>query len=76
MCRVMEEALEEEKKYSYDAGVQYGIEQGIERGIEQGQLASRLVTARNLLKMGLPIEMIIKGTGITREQLAGLMSEA
>ncbi|UNH26600.1 Rpn family recombination-promoting nuclease/putative transposase [Moellerella wisconsensis] len=56
-------------------GLQQGIAQGIEQGIEQERLRARqcqVELARNLLKSGINLELLIKNTGLTREELISL----
>jgi predicted transposase/invertase (TIGR01784 family) len=42
-----------------------GIEKGIERGIEKG----KIIIAKNLLELGIPVKDIAKATGLTPEQI-------
>ena len=51
-----------------DKGRQEGIEQGIEQGIE----LERLRAARNLLKNGASLELVMKSIGLSREELMSL----
>ncbi len=53
---------------SFEDGVVHGIEKGIEQGIEQGVLN----VAQTALKEGLPIELISKLTGLTKEKIEKL----
>ncbi|UNH41747.1 hypothetical protein MNY66_11940 [Moellerella wisconsensis] len=56
-------------------GLQQGIAQGIAQGIEQERLRARqcqVELARNLLKSGINLELLIKNTGLTREELISL----
>lgn len=46
-------------------------EEGIAEGMEKGTIE----IARNLLKMGLPIEQVAKGTGLTIEQIKKIECE-
>ena len=46
-----------------------GLEQGIEQGIAQGIYQGKVLTAKNLLKLGLSIEDISKATGLTKEEI-------
>ncbi|QGU94456.1 hypothetical protein GOM49_04480 [Clostridium bovifaecis] len=42
-----------------------GIERGIEKRIEKGKVE----VARNLIKMGMDLLMVIKATGLTEEEV-------
>lgn len=60
-------------------GLQQGIEQGFELGIEKGREEERLLAhqrqldmARNLLKNGVSLDLIIESTGLSREELISL----
>ncbi|KPD03389.1 hypothetical protein [Moellerella wisconsensis] len=58
-----------------DKGRQEGLQQGIAQGIEQERLRARqceVELARNLLKSGINLELLIKNTGLTREELVSL----
>ena len=58
---------------TYDKGVEQGIEQGIEKGIEQGiekgKRENTIEMVKNFLNAGASVEMIIKATGWTEEQI-------
>jgi predicted transposase/invertase (TIGR01784 family) len=49
-----------------------GHEQGIKQGREQGREQGIEETARNMLQKGWDIEMIMEGTGLTREHIESL----
>ncbi|EAB6419214.1 hypothetical protein D6S13_24875 [Salmonella enterica subsp. enterica] len=60
-------------------GLQQGIEQGFEKGIEKGREEERVLAyqrqlnmARNLLKNGVSLELIVESTGLSREELISL----
>ena len=58
--------LEEKFEKGFAKGIERGIEQGVEKGIEQ--------VARNMKAVGLSVEVIMQATGLSREQIAGLMT--
>ena len=72
----MDTELQVVREESYDegwtTGVEAGIERGIERGREEGERKARINTARNFLNMGIPIEDVMMGTGLTREEIEEL----
>ena len=49
--------------------IQEGLEQGLEQGVEQGMKQARLEDARNFLKNGVPLEVVIKSIGLSEEEL-------
>ncbi len=48
----------------------YAWSQGKEEGHAEGEKKAKLETARNLLKLGVPMETVVKATGIPEEELA------
>ena len=42
---------------------------GIEEGIEKGSKQQKLITAKELLKNNIPIDIIIKSTGLTENEI-------
>jgi len=52
--------------------IRYAEKQGLEQGIEQGKEQKALETARNLKALGVSIETIVQGTGLTEEQVRAL----
>jgi len=57
---------------AFDEGKEEGIEQGLEQGIEQGKIN----VAKNLIKNGTDIALIISVTGLTKEQVEKIKPEA
>ena len=53
------------EKYAYSQGEQRGMQQGI----QQGEHNARLEAARNLLKLGVSMEIIRQATGIEESEL-------
>ena len=68
----MDTALEVAREESYDKGIKKGIERGMEKGIERGREEGILTTAKNFLSLGIPIEDVIKATGLPRAELESL----
>ena len=50
-------------------GVKQGIELGIKQGKKDGQREEKIEIAKNLLKEKIPIEIIIKATGLKEEEI-------
>jgi predicted transposase/invertase (TIGR01784 family) len=55
-----------------EEGREEGIAIGEERGIEKGAHQKALEMARNLLKIGLPIDQIILVTGLSKKEIEDL----
>ncbi|HHR6572127.1 TPA: hypothetical protein ACS781_003677 [Providencia alcalifaciens] len=60
-------------------GLLQGLEQGFEKGIEKGREKERVLAyqrqlnmARNLLKNGVSLDLIVESTGLSREELISL----
>ena len=67
-------AVQREEAYEdgLSKGLQQGISQGISQGIKQGAYQEKLETAKNFISMGLSIEQIAKGTGLSLEVIQTL----
>ncbi|MCB8818112.1 hypothetical protein LJE72_21725 [Desulfosporosinus sp. SRJS8] len=55
-------------------GMEKGMEKGIEKGIEKGMEKGKLEVAENLLRLGMGIDMIIKATGLSEEEIRKIMN--
>ncbi|CDL86980.1 transposase (fragment) [Xenorhabdus cabanillasii JM26] len=51
---------------------QKGREQGIRQGIEQGREEGKLETARELLRYGVSLDIIVTSTGLSRDKIEAL----
>ena len=64
------------KKDTYDsgftAGEEYGRKEGISIGLSQGAYQKAVETAKNFLAMGLSIEQVADGTGLSIEEIEKL----
>ena len=63
---------EEYDRHRRKEGYEKGIEIGEKRGMQQGMQQKTVETARNMLKDGLPSDLILKYTGISPQNLANL----
>jgi len=59
-------------EFALEKGQKEGIEQGIETGREQGRNEAKIQTAKNMLELGLDIEIISKSTGLSVEKILEL----
>lgn len=64
MCEFLDEL---EKR-----GMEKGIEQGIEQGMEKGEEQATFRIAKNFKDSKVDVEIIVKATGLTREQIEAL----
>ena len=65
------------KKYRQEGrieGLAEGLETGEKIGIEKGEKKGKLSTALNLLQIGLPIEQILKVTGLPKKEIEELIN--
>jgi len=53
-------------------GIQQGMMQGEAKGKREGARQKALETAKNLVSMGLPIENIVKATGLSKQEVEQL----
>jgi predicted transposase/invertase (TIGR01784 family) len=63
-------------EWALDKGIEQGIKQGIEKGkqlgLAEGERKKSLEVAKGLLKAGIAVEVIIKTTGLTKEEILAL----
>ena len=64
--------LEEGMEVGFDKGVEKGIEIGIEQGIERGIEQESMRMARKMKAEGIAIDLIIKCSNLTKEQIEKL----
>ena len=64
--------LEMLKKDTYDSGFTAGRDEGISIGLSQGAQQAKLETAKKFLAMGLSVEQIANGTGLSIEEIEKL----
>ncbi len=54
-------------------GIKIGKEEGIKIGEEKGIKKGKIMTAKKFLQMGLSIQQIAEGTGLTEEDIKQLL---
>jgi predicted transposase/invertase (TIGR01784 family) len=63
-------------RYNLEAKFEKGFAQGIEKGVEKGKIEGTLegtmAVARNMLGIGLAVEVIMQATGLSREEIVEL----
>ncbi|MBQ7905932.1 MAG: hypothetical protein IJ361_09290 [Spirochaetaceae bacterium] len=62
-----------QRQEAYEDGVEKGIAQGLQQGISQGSQQKAIETAKNALKMDLPIKQISTLTGLSIEEIQALV---
>ena len=60
---------------NFRRGKKEGIIEGIQQGISQGEYQKAIETAKNFLKMGIQIEQVAQGTGLSIDEINKLMYE-
>ena len=65
-------AAEKAAKKAREEGIAIGEERGISIGLSQGAQQAKLETARKFLAMGLSIEQVADGTGLSPEEIEKL----
>lgn len=75
----LDDATEKGKKEGIEKGIQIGEErgreEGKEEGREEGRKAEKIEVAKNLLKVGISIDIIAETTGLTIDELKQLQDE-
>ncbi|MCQ2264410.1 MAG: hypothetical protein MJZ70_09005, partial [Bacteroidales bacterium] len=59
-----------------EKGMEKGLKEGMVKGMEKGREEGRqrlLETARNLLRMGIPLDDVAQATGLSVEELQPLL---
>ena len=68
----LEEGIKEGKKEGMKEGIKEGIKEGKKEGMKEGKELGKKEIALNLLRENLPIDLIIKATGLTRKKVTQL----
>lgn len=66
--RDLKNSLDTARGEGFEEGLEKGLKKGLEKGIEKGFEK----VAKNLLSMGVDIDLIMKSTGLSREQIEKL----
>ena len=70
--KVEQKILNTRLKGAKQEGIEEGIQQGIKQGIEQGFQRRNMEIAKNLLSQNVDIDVIMKATGLTKEEIEKL----
>ena len=55
-------------------GIKKGKLEGKREGKREGKLEGKLEAAKNFLAMGLPVDKVAKGTGLSEEEVRALLN--
>ncbi len=73
MINVIDTAKQESMKKGRKEGRKEGREEGRKEGREEGKIEERTEIAKNLIKSGVSVEIIMQSTGLTREEIEKLL---
>jgi len=65
----LKEGREKGLKEGREQGLEQGREQGLTQGREEGERRAKLETAKKLREEGIPLDIIIKATGLTEKEI-------
>lgn len=72
--RYAEYKVEKAMQEGIEKGMAKGMEQGMAKGVEKGQQQEKVETVRRLQTLGLPVDQIAQGTGLTTEEVKSILS--
>ena len=58
-----------DEKATLECGREAGLKEGLKEGMAKGERAKQLEIAKNLIKLGINIDDIIKATGLSKEEI-------
>lgn len=67
--------IKEGKEEGIKQGIKEGIEKGMQQGLEQGKREAIIETAKNLLKETIPLEIIMKATGLSKKEILDIKNK-
>ena len=73
--RMREKARHDEAQALHNAeqkGLQKGMQEGMQKGIQKGISERNIEIAKNLVKLGMPLQQIATATGLTKEEVEKL----
>ena len=72
MNALLSDEVMNEERSMFKKARDYGREEGIDIGKNEGKKEERILIAKELLKIGIPLEKITIATGLSKEQLKKL----
>ena len=67
----MQEGIQKGRAEGMQEGIQKGRAEGMQEGIQKGKQEAVFEMAKNLIKQGVTLDIIAKGTGLKKEEIAG-----
>ncbi|KAG8173427.1 hypothetical protein JTE90_010362, partial [Oedothorax gibbosus] len=75
---IWEQRLDDANEKGREEGIQIGHEkgraEGRQEGREEGEKQAKIAVAKNLLKAGVSTDIIVQTTGLTANEVKGLLS--
>ena len=65
--------IEVQREEAFAQGISQGLQQGIQQGVSQGEHQAKIETAKKFLTMGISIEQVSQGTGLSVDEITKLM---
>ena len=75
MKQMKKEAIEEGFEEGRQEGRQEGMQEGIKKGKREGEKKEKIETAKRMLNENLPINIIIKATELTKEEIENIRNQ-
>lgn len=73
LARMDEDVLRRQAiREGHEQGMKEGIKEGIKEGVKQGIKEGKILTAKELKKNGIDVEIIVKATGLTKEEIEAI----
>ena len=72
MCEFLDELEKRGMEKGMEKGIVQGMEKGIVQGMEKGEEQATFRIAKNFKDSKVDVEIIVKATGLTREQIEAL----
>lgn len=67
--------MKQMKKEAIEEGFEEGRQEGIKKGKREGEKKEKIETAKRMLKENLPIDIIIKATELTKEEIENIRNQ-
>ncbi|GAB7140283.1 hypothetical protein RsTz2092_02310 [Deferribacterales bacterium RsTz2092] len=63
------------REEAFDEGMLIGMQEGEQKGKLEGKLEGKFETAKNFLALGMPLDFVSKGTGLSLAKLKELQND-
>jgi predicted transposase/invertase (TIGR01784 family) len=67
-----EQGMKKGMERGMEKGMKEGMKKGLEQGVVQGTLQTKQEDARNLKRLGVPVQTIIQAVGLSQDEIAQL----